>query len=99
MLENGVQVVGGSNPLAPTNLKRFASCSTCKTGTGHPGLSVRRREHSPDARDTCTSPLLGDRIPGPVSSLPPGVRRVNYPADILLFPPHPFAPTKQIKQL
>ncbi len=31
---------GGSNPLTPTNLQRFASCSTCKTGTDHPG-SVR----------------------------------------------------------
>ena len=77
-------------------------------------------------RPTC---LSGDRIPGPVSSLPPGVRRVklsrcafllhskvrgrpsvvcpfdgavirwitaNSPShalDILLFPPHPLAPT------
>ena len=73
--------------------------------------------------------LSGDRIPGPVSSLPPGVRRVklsrgafllhsevrgrpsvvcpfdgavihwitantpSHPQDILLFPPHPLAPT------
>jgi hypothetical protein len=37
--------------------------------------------------------MSGDRIPGPASSLPPGVRRAKCSLDISLFPPHPLAPT------
>jgi len=58
--------------------------SLASPGQTFRGLPVRPGGDSLDHRQYAVSPLSVDRIPGPVSSLPPGVRRVKYPLDILL---------------
>ncbi len=51
--------------------------SLASPGQTFRGLPVRPGGDSLDHRQYSVSPLSGDRIPGPVSSLPPGVRRIK----------------------